>query len=56
MRRQTRYTTEALESNEYLVIKSFPSKGECFCIGYKNKSRKKSLDGVYYRVELKTKY
>lgn len=51
--KQIKYTTVALENNSYLQIISDASIVEYYCIGFTNNKRDKSLDGYYFKKELK---
>ncbi len=50
-----KFTTQALQDNQHLIKKSTPCMIETFAEGYTDGKRDKSLDGFYYRKELKFK-
>jgi len=52
---KNKYTTNALEDDEYLIIDEtiLEPIGETFMLGYKLKKRYKELDSCYFNNELK---
>lgn len=53
--KNTKYTTVALENNQYLILGGYIGIVEAYCIGFTNGKRDKKLDGYYFKKELKEK-
>lgn len=51
---KTKFTTVALNDNQHLRVKrTLGITGEWYCEGYTNNKRDTSLDGWYFRIEMK---
>jgi hypothetical protein len=48
-------TTQALSANQHLMVISAASIVEYYCKGYTDNKRDKSLDGYYFKSELRRK-
>lgn len=55
MNHRTKYTTLALNENQYLTAKYKYSEEEIYCIGHTGGERDRSLDGHYQTKGLKIK-
>ena len=57
MRKKQKYTTIALEENQYLKIDHFPLNSylEVYMLGYTDNKRDRTLDGYYMKSKVKRK-
>lgn len=55
MKNRIKYTTVALDDNQYLIPTHQSSIVETYCIGYSDGRRDRKLDGYYFTKELTMK-